>query len=56
MKMETKCLIEIISDLYNYTLKFTIKFFELLGTDLLPNSNQIGHLLAHFASSLKESL
>ncbi len=54
--METKCLCEIVSDLYNYTLKFTVQFFKVLRTNLLTNSNQISHLLAHFAASLKENM
>ena len=47
---------EIISDLYNHTLKFTMKFFAILKTNLLTNSNQIGLMLAQFGSNLKEKV
>lgn len=54
--LETKYLMEIISDIYNETLKFTIKFFQILNTNLLTNSNQISHMLVHFGSNLKENI
>ena len=47
---------EIISNLYNHTLKFTVNFFGILKTNLLTNSNQIGLMLAQFGSNLKEKV
>lgn len=52
--MESKFLKAIIGDLYKHTLTFSIKFFQILKTNLLTKANQISHMLAHFGANLKE--
>lgn len=52
--MESKYLIEIMAELYNHMFRFSIKFFQILQTNLLTKGNKISHMLANFAPNLKE--
>lgn len=52
--MEAKYLAENITDLFNCALKFTIKFFSVSNTNLVPNSNLINQMLSNFGSNLND--
>lgn len=54
--VESKLLCDILSDLLNEVLKFSLKFFKIAGTNLLTSANEISQFLAGFTNNLNEKV
>ncbi len=56
MNMESKYLSDVIGDLFNESIIFAQKYFQVLNTNLLIYSNEISQLLGGFVNNINEKM